>query len=97
MSNLTKASKVAILRAYMLAKQMNWMRTVMQDTFEQGIQNWCLPLNHFIPVHSSGAPFWGNIEFVSVYKACRRLRGPFDSQALFQAIGGNVRLYKAQE
>jgi len=33
-SKLTKASKVAILRAYMLSKQMNWMRFVMQDLFE---------------------------------------------------------------
>ena len=94
-SNLTKASRVAILRAYMLAKQMNWLRTVMQDTFELGIQNWCLPLNHFIPVHSNGAPFWGNVEFANVYKGCRRLGGPFDTTALCQAIGGNVRIYKA--
>jgi len=35
--SLTGASKVAILRAYMLNKQMNWLRTVMHDTFEDGI------------------------------------------------------------
>ena len=64
--SLTGASKVAILKAYMLNKQMNWLRTVMHDTFEEGIHNWCLPLNHNIPVQSYGAPFWSNIEFANV-------------------------------
>ena len=49
MSRLTKDSKVAILRVFMLHKQMRWLRTVMSETYEEGIlQNWCLPLNHLI-------------------------------------------------
>lgn len=47
-------------------------------------------------MQSQGAPFWSNIEFANTYKACRKLGGPFDQTALFQAIGGNVRLYKTQ-
>ena len=54
----------------------------MHDTFEEGIQNWCLPLNHNIPVQSYGVPFWSNIEFANVQKACRKLGGPFDPTAL---------------
>lgn len=49
-SGLSKHSKVAILRAFMLHKQMNWLRNVMSGTFEEGIKNWRLPLNHCIPV-----------------------------------------------
>ena len=47
-SRLSKHSKVAILRAFMLQKQINWLRRVMFETYEDGIQNWRLPLNHMI-------------------------------------------------
>ena len=93
---LSKDSKVAILRVFMLHKQMNWLRSVMHYTFEEGIKNWRLPLNHYILTNSSH-PWAGdhlNSEVANVFKACRRLGGPFDSSSLYQAIGGNVRLYK---
>ena len=46
--NLSKASRVALLKAFMLNKQMNWLRTVMQQTYKDSIMNWRLPLNHMI-------------------------------------------------
>ena len=86
-SRLSKHSKVAILRAFMLHKQMNWLRTVMQDTFEDNIQNWCLPLNHTI------ANALSRTEYANTSRACQRLGGPFDPAKLTQLIGGNVHLY----
>lgn len=96
---LSKHSKVVLLKAFMLHKQMSWLRKLMRDTFEEGIHNWRLPLNHCIPVNSAGMSAWGepSLEFVNVQKGCRRLGGPFDASALYSAIGGNIRLYKAQE
>jgi len=91
-SLLSKHSKVEILKAFMLQKQMNWMRTVMHDTYESGIQNWCLPLNHTIETKHRRLP-----EFANTSKACRRMGGPFDPALLSQSIGGNVRLYSNQE
>ena len=32
---LTGDDKVALLRIYMLNKQMNWMRSVMRDSYEE--------------------------------------------------------------
>ena len=45
-NNLSIHSKVALLRAFMLHKQMKWLRQMMLDTYEEGNRNWCLPLNH---------------------------------------------------
>lgn len=46
--NLSKASRVALLRVFMLNKQMNWLRSVMQETYQDSQINWRLPLNHMI-------------------------------------------------
>jgi len=88
--NLSKPSRVALLRVFMLHKQMSWLRTVMHDTFEAGIQNWCLPLNHMITGKHSGP------EYASTVRGSRRMAGPFDAGLLSHAIGGNVRLYSSQ-
>lgn len=92
-SRLSKHSKVAILKAFMLKKQINWLRNVMLDTYEDGIKNWCLPLNHTIGTrHRSN-----HEEFANANKACRRLGGPFNAAKLNEVIGGNVRIYSNQE
>ena len=65
----------------------------MFETFEDGIQNWCLPLNHMIGMRTRT----NDVEYANTSKACRRISGPFDPGMLNQAIGGNVRLYSNQE
>jgi hypothetical protein len=71
----------------------------MSDTYEDSIKNWQLPLNHTItcPSMSSKTRFKADLpdymELANVFKACRRLGGPFDANYLYQLIGGNVRLY----
>ena len=87
-SRLSKHSKVAILKAFMLQKQVNWLRGMMFETYEDGIQNWCLPLNHTIGQRHAD-------EQANEGKACRRLGGPFNPLKLNQALGGNVRLYSS--
>ena len=62
----------------------------MFETYEDGIQNWCLPLNHTIGIRNSPD------DIANVVKACRRIGGPFDSIRLSQALGGNIRLYSNQ-
>jgi len=74
----------------MLHKQMSWLRNVMHETFEGGIQNWCLPLNHMIADKRNGP------EYACTVRASRQIAGPFDSTLISKAIGGNVRLYKNQ-
>ena len=62
----------------------------MFETYEDGIRNWRLPLNHTIGLRSQH-------ELANVVKACRRMGGPFDANRLSYALGGNVRLYNNQE
>ena len=96
--NLSKASRVALLRVFMLNKQMNWLRSVMKDTYQDSLMNWQLPLNHRISDGSTtsryGKSHWP--KNASTLKACKRMSGPFDPTLLTQAIGGNVRLYNNQ-
>lgn len=52
----------------------------MQETYEEGIPNWCLPLNHGISSHGKGGLDFYNV--ANVARACRRLGGPFDPSTL---------------
>ena len=70
---------------------MCWLRRVMHDTFEDGIKNWKLPLNHFISTNSRD-----HVDIVKVIKGCNSIGGPFDPNLLYQAIGGNIRIYNNQ-
>ena len=76
----------------MLHKQMSWLRRSMQDTFDEGNRNWCLPLNHFIGLGKSA----DSIQFANVARACHKLGGPFNPANLNHLIGGNIRLYNSQ-
>ena len=54
------------------------MRSVMFETFEDGIQNWCLPLNYMIGMRHR----INDVEYANTSKACRRMGGPFNAGML---------------
>ena len=80
-SSLTRHSKIALLRMFMLKKQLDLLRQ-QQDCFGR---NWLLPFNEK-----------NQYDVTQTMKACRQMQSPFDLNLLCQEVGGPVRLFPDQ-